>query len=218
MLGSPDGASLERALALERAGDDLRALGLLEELVRDRPQWELPRIEAARLLLKRGEALERAELHLEAARALAPENPRGHFLWGLLMQERGSLAEAARSLEVALYYRSGYDEARFRLAGIYFSMGEWEKSEGHYAAYARAHPEATGARLQLAAAMERQGRLGEAEAELRRLVAQKPPVLLAVQRLSDLYERTGRPELAEKLNRTLPGKRKKMRELGRSGR
>src|SRR5215813_1493312 len=81
----------------------------------------LARMEAGRLRLQLGEDLDRAEAHLETARFLVPENPRAHYLWGLLMEERGRRAEAIRSFEMAILYRPDYADARFRLAGDYFS-------------------------------------------------------------------------------------------------
>jgi tetratricopeptide (TPR) repeat protein len=203
------------ARALEQAGDAPRALEAVEDLVRQNPVWELPRIEAARLRLKLGRELDWAEMHLEAALAIAPENPRAHFLWALLMYERGRAPEAIRSLELALVYRADYPDARFTLAGEYFSAGDFARAELEYRAVARLRPDWTHARLQLAAALEKAGKLGEAESELLQLTGEQPESALFRRKLGEFYQRWSRPELAAKL---LGDPRKKMRELNRSAR
>jgi tetratricopeptide (TPR) repeat protein len=219
LLGSTDARSpLADALELERAGRDGAAIASLERLIQSKPTWELPRLEAARLRLKVGDGLEHAQKHLEVARKVAPGNPRAHYLWGLLMIERGRATDAADAFELAVRYRQDYHDARFRLAGLYFSEGKWAKAEQHYRALAEAQPEAVSPRAQLAAAIERQGRLDEAEAELRQLLADQPRSAVAVRRLADFYERTGRSELAAQVLKGAEPARRRMRELGKSKR
>lgn len=213
IAGSAASGSLEQALASERDGDLVRASDSLERLVRDDPGWALARIEAGRLQLKLGRDFQRAEMHLDAARALAPENARVHYLWGLLMDERGRRQEAIRSFEIAVLYRPDYADARFRLAGHYFSEGDWAQAEVHYRALSRLGSEWSQARLQLAASLEREGKLAEAEDELARLVAEQPQSASFRRKLGEFYTRTQRPELAEKL---LAEPKKKMRELNKS--
>jgi tetratricopeptide (TPR) repeat protein len=202
------------ANSLEQAGDVPRALESVENLVRQNPASDLARIEAARLRLKLGRELDWAEAHLEAALAIAPENPRAHFFWALLMHERGRPQEAIRSLELALVYRPDYPDARLRLAGDYFSAGDFARAELEYRAVARLRPDWTQARLQLAAALEKGGKLGEAEKELVQLMGEQPESALFRRKLGEFYQRCSRPELAAKLL----GPRKKMRELNRSAR
>lgn len=214
LLLASDGASnLQQALELERRGDDAAALSALERLARDRPGWVLPRLEAGRLRLKTGLELERAQLHLDVARSLAPESPRAHYLWGLLAQEQGRLAEAAGSLEIALHYREDFQEARFRLAGLYCALGDWPQAEAQYRLFSRAQPTSAAARLQLALAIERQGRVEDAERELRQLQEDLPSPLVAAQ-LAGFYQRTHREELAEKVRRSIrSAEGRKMRKL-----
>lgn len=219
LLGSTGARSpLSDATELERAGREPEAIASLERLIQAKPAWELPRLEAARLRLKLGSRLELVEQHLEVARSVAPENPRGHYLWGLLMAERGRAAEAARALELAVRYREDYHDARFRLAGLYFSAGDWPRAEHHYRALTKAQPGASAARAQLAAALERQGKVEAAEAELKRLFESQPGSLAAARRLADFYARTGRAELASKILRNAEPSKRKLRELGRSKR
>lgn len=213
-----DPQRLEHALGLERAGDDAAALKELVQLEREQPQWEIARLEAARLRLKGGQELDQAQLDLEVARSIAPENPRGHYLWALLLEERGQRAEAIASLELAVRFREDYDEARLHLAGLYFTSEAWVAAELHYRRLARAHPAEPHARLQLAAALEHQGKIPEAEKELKALFQEKPRAALVGRRLIELYERTGRAAAAAKVRASVEAPERKLRPLKKSSR
>jgi tetratricopeptide (TPR) repeat protein len=195
-----DGAQrLEAALALERGGDSAAALAALDALAARELTWELPRLEAARLRLERGEDLETAARLLEQALALAPQSPRAHYLTGLLALERGQSHEALLALERALARREDYEEARQRAAGLALDAGDWLKAEHHFRALVRRDPASLSAGLGLARALEAQGRLEDAERELRRLLVDQPTSGVARRRLADLLERAGRTREAERL-------------------
>jgi tetratricopeptide (TPR) repeat protein len=202
-MDAPPSASLTRALAREEAGDTAGALSEVEFVINGAPTWELPRMEAARLMLKLGGELDRAEAHLDVALALAPENPRAHYLKGLLLEERGLPLLAAQAYEAALLFRPSYEEARFRVAGLWLSLGDWLKAELHYRLLARARPEWVQVRLLLAQVLERQERPEDAERELLAAQELQPGNVQVTRRLADLYERTGRQRLADKLRKTL---------------
>ncbi|MBZ4420833.1 lipopolysaccharide assembly protein LapB [Myxococcus sp. RHSTA-1-4] len=213
-VASPAPSSLSDALALEAAGDDAGALSALEALVRARPGWELPRLEAARLLLKTGGALEQAEAHLNAVATVAPTNPRAWYLRGLLWEERGDRLQAIRAYEQAVQHRSSYEDARFRLGGLWAAQGDWLKSELHYRYLARAKPEWVQVRLQLAEVLEKQERLLDAEKELLAARTWQPASPLVLRRLADFYERTERPHLAQKVRKSMePQQKRSMRVL-----
>ena len=213
-VAAPAPASLPEALALEAAGDDAGALAAVEALVRSRPTWELPRLEAARLLLKTGGALEQAEAHLDAVASVAPKNRRAWYLRGLLWEERGDRLQAIRAYEQAVQYRSSYEDARFRLGGLWASQGDWLKSELHYRYLARAKPEWVQVRLQLAEVLEKQERVVDAENELLAARSLQPASPLVLRRLADFYTRTGRPQLAEKVRKSMePQQKRRMRDL-----
>jgi predicted Zn-dependent protease len=214
--GPVDG--LQEAQRLEAEGRDEQALEAVEALVRRHPTRELLRLEAARLRLKLGKGLDTAEVHLEVARSLAPENPRAHFLWGLLAEERGRPVEAVAALERAVLYRSNYDEARFRLAGLYFARQDWLRAEAHYRLIAQAHPDQVPPRLALASALENQQKLDAAEEVLRQLYAEQPTSVVAGRKLAELYDRTGKADSARKVRATFEAPKKKMRELKSSRR
>ncbi len=218
--GADKPATLQDALSLEKAGDDERALSSIDALVRAEPGGVLARLEAGRLRLKLARELDQAELDLDVARALAPENPRGQYLWGLLQEERGRPEEAIAAYRNAVTFRPSFEDARFRLAGLHFARGEWALAEAQYRALAALRPDWTQVRLQLAATLEQQGRMGDAEAELVRIWREQPGSKLVGRRLAELYERTNRPEEARKLRAELEGDggQKKMRPLRKSRR
>ncbi len=221
LLAAPNdvGLRMQKALSLEQAGDDAGAVALLDRLIAERPELELPRLEAARLRLKRAEDLDLAQLHLEAVRSRTPENPRGQYLWGLLMEERQQPAEAARAYELAVYYRPDYADARQRLGALYLAREDWLRAEVQFRALSRAFPEQPQPRFQLASALERQGRLEDTERVLRQLLDEQPESPVVVRRLADFYDRTERPLLAAKVRKALePAPKKKMRPLKRSRR
>jgi tetratricopeptide (TPR) repeat protein len=214
-LDAPEPPNLTKALAQESAGDSAGALKTVEAVLRIWPAESLPRAEAARLLLKLGGDLDQAETHLDVALALAPDNPRVHYLFGLLWEERGQPLRAIRAYELAVFYRTSYEDARFRAAALWASQADWLRAESHYRYLTRHRPEWLQARLQLAEVIERQGRVEDAERELVLLRSEQPGNVLVTRRLADFYERTDRPQQAAKLRASLesPTPERKMRPL-----
>ncbi|MGA9526462.1 MAG: tetratricopeptide repeat protein [Myxococcaceae bacterium] len=216
--GADAPATLQSALSFERAGDDERALSALDALLREAPASVLARLEAGRIRLKLARELDQAELDLDAARALAPENPRAQYLWGMLQEERGRAEQALAAYRNAVSFRPTFEDARFRLAGLHFARGEWTAAEEHYRALSGLRPDWTQVRLQLVSALEQQGRWADAEAELVRIRREQPGSKLVVRRLAELYERTNRPEEARRLRTELEGDsgQRQMRPLRKS--
>ncbi|WP_224241461.1 tetratricopeptide repeat protein [Hyalangium gracile] len=214
-LDAPADTALTQALAREEAGDTAGALAEVESVINTWPAWELPRLEAARLMLKLGGELERTEAQLDVASALAPTNPRAYYLRGLLCEERGQPLLAAQAYETALLYRPSYEEARFRVAGLWMARGDWLKAEYHYRFLAKARPEWVQVRLLLAQVLEPQGRAADAERELLAAREYQPDSPLVVRRLAELYERMGREKLAQKLRKELeePAPKRRLRTL-----
>lgn len=192
-------AGLQEAARLEEAGDDPGAIRALQALLRRDPQQVEVRLELARLRLKSGADLDEVERLLQVARVHAPQDPRPHWHWASLMEERGKLWEAARSLERVLVAAPAHAEARFRVASLYERLGDPLHAEHHYRRLAKERPEWGLARLQLAAVLERQGRDEDAIRELSVLVRTQPQNAVARRRLGELYARTGRGEEAAKL-------------------
>lgn len=211
----PVSGDLTPALSQEAAGDDAGALESIERVIQSWPNEALPRLEAARLRLKLGGDLDRVEQDLETASVSAPNNPRLHFLRGMLWEERGELARAASAYERAVVLRSTYEDARFRLGGVWAAQGDWLKAELHYRLLARARPDWLQVRLQLIRVIEGQGRVADAEKEWRLLRAEQPGNALVTEQFARFYERTSRPKLAAQLRTELKPATpaKKMRPL-----
>jgi tetratricopeptide (TPR) repeat protein len=207
------GTALQKAQALEREGDDAGAAAVLESAVASDPTWAMARLELGRLQLKMGQRTDAAEVHLDIARSLAPENPRAHYLFALAADERGRRRDAVQSLEVALVLRDDFADARFRLAGLLYADGDFVRAATIYADYAARHPEATGARLQLASALERSGQEKQAEEELRRLMVHPTARVAAGRRLAELLERQGRNAEAQKVRQAVEPPKKRLRAL-----
>ena len=73
---------LEIAQEWETRGDDGKAIAELTAAVTKDPAWSIGRVELGRLQLKQGLS-DTALENLDIARALAPENPRAHYLFAL---------------------------------------------------------------------------------------------------------------------------------------
>lgn len=194
------------------------SLGALDRQVASKPSDPFARIEAAQKRLQQGEELDRALLDLDVARSILPENPRVHFLYGQLMEERGDVAGARAAYETALALRDDYDDARFRLAGLLMQAQAFAEAAAAYGRYAKAHPDATGARLQHAAALEKSGDVAGAEKELKALFADAKTRGVAGFKLAELYERHGRHKEAVKVRAAVEPPKRKLRDLKPSGR
>jgi len=206
-------SALEKAQALEASGDDVGAVAVLERAVTADPSWAMARLELGRLQLKLGQRTDAAEVHLDVARSLAPENPRAHYLFALAADAQGQRRAARAALEVALALRDDYADARYRLAGLLYADGDYARAADAYRAYVATHPEATGARLQLAASLERSGRAPAAEQELRSLLAVEASRALAGRRLVELLEREGKGAEAAKVRASLEPPKRQLRAL-----
>lgn len=213
-------ATIAAALAREEAGDAAGAMAALRRLVSEQPSWELPRIELARLELESGAQLADAEQQLRKALERVPGNPRANFLLGSVLVEQGRTREGEAALEAAVAARPDYVDPRLKLVGLYLAAGDDLHAEAHARTLTRAHPELTLAQLQLAEALDHQGRTEDAAQQLRLTVAEHPESLLAKRRLADLEEKLGHAKAAENLRDGLDPStpRKKMRKLPKSRR
>jgi len=115
----------EQVAAYEAAGNDAGALAWAEWWAQNEPRSPYGHLEAARLGLKQGTRLEMVDWHLRWAYALAPDNPRGLHLWGVLEEERGDIEGAREAQRKAIALRSDYVEAHRRLAALAQRAGDW---------------------------------------------------------------------------------------------
>ena len=206
------GPSLDAALAKEAAGDDAGALAVAEQVERAQPAWALAHLEGGRLALKLGE-LDRARLEISIGCVLAPENPRGQFLQGELLEEQGVFDEAAQAFERALDYRAGYEDAHRHLGTLYLQLGDPHRAEQHLQEALAASPGDLLLQLQLAQAVEAEGRVDDAQRTLELAHRAHPAARLVTERLAAFYRRHGLADRADALEEALRRPARKLRPL-----
>jgi predicted Zn-dependent protease len=209
---------LEQIAVHEAGGDDAGALAWAEWWAQSEPQSPYGHLEAARLGLKLGKALETVDWHLRWAYALAPDNPRGLHLWGVLEEERGDIDGARGAQRKAIALRADYVEAHRRLAALSQRAGDWPEAEKELRYLIGAGEGDTGLKLQLASVQEKSGQVPEAERILTDLHKAQPKSPVVTRALADLYGRTGRQKQAAALLKSLEPQKKAMRSLNASRR
>jgi predicted Zn-dependent protease len=204
---SAAGSGVEEVLALEQAGRDDAALTLAETLSQQPSATALPHIEAARLGLKLGKETGGISAHLQAARALAPDNPRIRYLEAQVKEGEGKDTEARALYLEAVSLRSGYTEARTRLVAMGIRNKDWALAETQLKALLATGEVSVGRRLQLARVLEDASKLQEAEAVLVKLHRQEPANATITSALADFYARHDRMKEALALRRPPPSKK-----------
>jgi Flp pilus assembly protein TadD len=207
---------MEAITAREAVGDDGGALAVAESWASMEPGSPYGHLEAARLGLKLGRSLETVDWHLRWAYALAPDNPRGLHLWGLLEEERGDVEGARGAQRKAIALRTDYLDAHRKLAALAERAGDWAEAEKELKYLIRAGDGDTGLKLQLARVQERSGRLDLAEGTLTDLHRAEPKNAMVTRALADLYTRKGRPQQSAALMKTLEPQKRTMRSLSAS--
>ncbi|HVP62694.1 MAG TPA: hypothetical protein VMT11_19205 [Myxococcaceae bacterium] len=209
---------LEQITVHEAAGDDAGALAWAEYWAQNDPRSPYGHLEAARLGLKLGKSLQTVDWHLRWAYALAPDNPRGLHLWGVLEEERGDVQGAREAQRKAIALRADYVEAHRRLAALSQRAGDWPEAEKELRYLIGAGDGDTGLKLQLASVQEKSGQVPEAERTLTDLHRAQPKSAVVTRALADFFGRTGRQKQASALLRTLEPQKKAMRSLSASRR
>jgi predicted Zn-dependent protease len=204
---SAAGSGVEEVLALEQAGRDEAALTLAETLCQQPSATALPHIEAARLGLKLGKETATISAHLQAARALAPDNPRVRYLEAQVKEGEGKDVEARTLYLEAVSLRSNYTEARTRLVAMGIRNKDWALAETQLKALLATGEVSVGRRLQLARVLEDASKLQEAEAVLVKLHHQEPANATITSALADFYARHDRMKEALALRRPPPAKK-----------
>ena len=209
-------APLEQIAMHEAVGDDAGALAWAEWWAQSEPRSPYGHLEAARLGLKLGTKLETVDWHLRWAYALAPDNPRGLHLWGVLEEERGDVQGAREAQRRAIALRADYVEAHRRLAALAQRAGDWPEAERELTWLIGAGDGDAGLKLQLAGVQEKSGQTAQAEKTLTDLHRAQPKNAVVTRALADLYGRTGRQKQATALLKTLDPQKKAMRALSAS--
>jgi predicted Zn-dependent protease len=204
---SAEGSGVEEVIALEQAGQDAAALALAESLSQTPPASAVAHLEAARLGLKLGAPTPSIERHLQAARVLAPDNPRLRYLSAQVKEGQGDDAGARALYLEAVSLRSGYTEARTRLVAIGIRSKDWALAETQLKALLGAGERSVGRRLQLAKVLEEAAKPAEAEAVLLKLHHEDSSNITVTAALEDFYLRHGRTKDLQALRRAEPVKK-----------
>jgi len=223
VLSGAGHAEAASAMAMARAarasGDRAAARDWLGLAIDADPEWELPRVELAEVLLAADadpRATATANGLLEEAAGTLRGNPRLFRLLGLArarLGDGGGAAEAwARSLELA-------DDPDLRLLRgtiLRDLAGRGGEAIAELERVRNARPLDPAPRSQLADAYEAAGRRADAEAELRWLAAAAPASPVALRRLARFYQRGNdlrRSEEAEQSARALEQPNRRLRPL-----
>jgi tetratricopeptide (TPR) repeat protein len=134
----------------------------------------------------------------ERALALAPDNPRINYSFGLALERRKRWAEAAVAFARALALRPGIKEGCFHLGLALESSGQPEAALAAFEQALDRDPDHVGALAAAAALYERAERFADAEAALRRIARLQPEVAYHRYRLARFYERIGEADKARR--------------------
>ncbi len=193
------GLSLDDVHMKEGAGDEVGALRLAEQLVRRSPTDALARVEAGRLRLRLGERLSVAELNLEIAVSLVPENPRAHYLLGLTQEADGRLGPAAESLRTAVALRPEFEDAAVRLGQVLMRANDARGAVAVLSPLVKKASGPVGIRLTLSTALEQAGDVAAAEKLLVAMYKNPSTRERARLPLERFYRRHGKADAADKL-------------------
>ncbi|HSN90247.1 MAG TPA: tetratricopeptide repeat protein [Anaeromyxobacteraceae bacterium] len=164
----PPEVMMGEARAARESGDLPLARAILERAVRAAPDWDLPRLDLAELLLLEGKDLPQVRTLLEGP--VRPENPRGHVLRGQLAELEGDDLAAAAAYAQALLLRADPD-VRIRRAFVLERLGRADDAIAELERLRAERADDAAARARLAGLYERAGRLAQAERELEALAA-----------------------------------------------
>ena len=116
-------ATLARARLADHVGDTAGALGLLEPLIRERPDLVTALNLAGYLLADSRQRLDDAERYLRHARDLAPGDPAILDSWGWLLLRSGKARDAVRALDRAARFAPLEPEILLHLAAAWAADG-----------------------------------------------------------------------------------------------
>ncbi len=193
--------ALRAGVAAREAGDWGTALQDFQAAVKASPGWGLANLELAFAILRTGGSLDAVAHHLDLARKADPDNPRVHYLAGLLAEARHQPQAAAAAYQQAVARRPSLVAAQLRLGAVLLDLGRPAEAIPHLEAAAHVGGRALAARANLADAYEKVGDLEKAEVELKTLVALFPHNAYQLTRLARFYQRHGRTREARRVLR-----------------
>jgi len=222
--GPPEAASaMDMARAALTSGDRAAARDWLGLAIAADPDWALPRVALADLLLAgdggASDAENAARLLERAARTL-PTSPRLYRLLGEARARLGDAGGAAAAWAQSLALAEDPSLRLARAALLRDQPGRGPEAIAELEKVRAVRPNDAAARSLLAEAYEAADRRAEAEAELRWLVAVSPGSAVPLRRLARFLERGHDPVRAaeaEEAARAVERPRRPLRELRRGG-
>lgn len=175
---------------VRRNRDYHEALGMWNEVARQRPDNARAHVNIGVLLEQRGQA-EEAVKEYRIALGLDPNYADAHFNLGVALVRLTRLDEAERSFRDAIRLSPGDAPAHVNLANILYRRSDWDAAAAAYAEAVRIAPHDQDARLGLARSLAKKTRYDEAIAEFRRLLLIAPNSAVAHRDLANAYIREG---------------------------
>jgi putative PEP-CTERM system TPR-repeat lipoprotein len=155
------------------AGRKADAHKIVDDVIREKPNYEEARIAKARLLLIDGKADE-AAAEAEAAVKLAPNSVAAQYTLGLTAVGRQDGAAAERAFEAALKLNPRAAAARLQLARLQLARGEAAGALESAEEVSRQHPEDVEAAVLMSRSLRAQGDLPRAEREMATRISRSP--------------------------------------------
>lgn len=169
-----------------------------EAALRGRPGWKAGMNNLGVTLHKMGQKDEALELFEEMVRD-DPENPEALNNMGVLYQEMGRTEDAEARFAQALRVNPRYGKAVLNLDALYTKEGRADRSLDLLGRYSLLEPENLTVRLQLAKLRLFQNSPEKAEEDLLAVLAKQPNNLDALRTLGNLYLKTRRDYLTQKV-------------------
>ena len=190
VVGDPVG-DLKKAEEVRDQGDLASAERLMRQAASEAPEWPLPMIDLAELLVREGSAAEARSL-AETAVRLDPDAPRAWHVASLAEDLTGALSAAEASDRRALELRPGYAEAGDHLAQLLWNEGKRQPAIELYLKLVGERPGDLPLLATLASAEEEAGATEQAEQALRTLARIEPQSPVWHRRLARLLEGEGK--------------------------
>ena len=182
--------ALDEAMSLSGRGNHAAAIGILQDVIRQRPDLPLAYDRLAFVLRAAGRLPEAIEV-LEQAAAKGFADAAALVTLGTMLQQAGRMDRAVPVLEAAVGMNAQDLEARSRLGTAYAQAGRAADAERELRAVLDADPQSAETLTNLGVLYLSSGRLDEAIAALRRAVAADPAFTGAGNTLAAAYARSG---------------------------
>ena len=194
-VSTPAPAELDRIVELRDAGRFLEAERLAADAVRLRPQ-DAAAHSALGLVHLHAARAEQAAACFQRAHRLDPNNGEPHYHMGFALEHLGRDLEAIAAFRRALALRPGHGVALERLGILLLNRGQRTEAIDCFWRVARSEPETLRGGLCRAKALVEEGRLEDAEIDMRATIATHPDRTEANRFLAAVLRQQGRFEEA----------------------